>query len=489
MTEEKNMEMEEELSFAELLEANPEIPSNEFVPGDTVSGAVVSISKETIFVDLDGKSEGIVDRKEFLREDGSLTVAVGDRVELKVASLSGGIYLSKGLKIRGAEAVEMLREAHRNSIPVEGKVAAEIKGGFEVEIASIRAFCPISQIDLQFCENPEEHIGARYAFHILEFKEKGRNIILSRRSILKEEQERKARETLAILKPDRDFEGKITKLKEFGAFVDIGGIEGMLHVSEISHSRIKHPSDILQKGQMVKVKVLKIEQEEGGGRQRISLSMKALEPDAWEKGLGFKEGDVIPGKVAKLTDFGAFVEVAEGVEGLVHISEISYERISHASAVLKEGDTVDVLIMGIDHMRHRISLSIKEAEIKQRMEDHDQGHDTARLEVGQILMGIAENSKPYGLFVRLPQLGIGVRGLLPAEELRVSEKGDVIKKFPEGKEIQVEIVSIDEKGRIRLSLKAVKQKREREEYVKYREKLDTSGKLGTLGDLFKGLKR
>ncbi len=488
MTEEKKMEMDEEMGFAQLFEANPEIPISGFIPGDTVSGKVVKISKTDIFVDVGGKSEGVVNREEFVSEDGSLTVAVGDRVELKVASLTGGIHLSKGLKVRGADAIEMLREAYQNSIPVEGKVKAMNKGGFEVEIAGIRAFCPMSQIDFQFCENPEEHIGARYTFRIVEFKERGRNIILSRRTILKEEQERKKKETLAILKPGKDIDGKITRMTPFGAFVDIGGIEGMIHVSEISHERIKHPSEILQTGQLVKVKVVKIEPE-GGGRQKISLSMKALEPDAWEEGLGFKEGDVIPGKVSRLADFGAFVEVARGVEGLVHVSEISYERVPHASKVLKEGDKVYVLVMEIDHPKRRISLSIREAAVRQRMEDYEEGFDTARLEVGKVLRGIVENSTPHGLFVRLPQLGIGMRGLLPTEELKVAGKDDVIKKFPGGKEIQAEIVSIDEKGRIRLSIKAVRERQERNEFVRFLEKEKKPGKLGTLGDLFKGLKR
>jgi small subunit ribosomal protein S1 len=236
----------------------------------------------------------------------------------------------------------------------------------------------------------------------------------------------------------------------------------------------------------VKVKVMKIDSDKEG-RPKISLSIKALEPDAWDKGLGIVEGEIIHGKVSRLTDFGAFVEVAPGVDGLVHISEISYERVPHPSKVLKEGEWVDVLVMGIDREMRRISLSIKEATIKKKME-MEEGSEKVRLEVGQILRGIVEDSKPYGLFVRLPQFGPKVKGLLPIEELRDSERGDVKKKFPKGQEIQVEIISLDEKGRIRLSKRVMEEREDRKDYEKFIEKEQKGGKLGTLGEIFKDFK-
>lgn len=479
-------EMEEKISFAELLEASHEAPARKLFPGDKVSGKVVKISKDTIFVDLRGKSEGIADIQEFLDKNGNLTLREGDWVEMRVASIRDGIHLSKGIKVQGAHALEILREAQVNLIPVEGRVSAVNKGGFEIDLSGTRAFCPLSQMDLQFCEKPDEHVGARYQFRIMEIKEKGRNIIVSRRMLLEEEQEKKSKETLAMLKPDLECEGKVTKLTEFGAFVDIGGIEGMVHISEISHTRIDHPSKILKPGQPVKVKVIKIEPDKKG-HQKIALSMKALEPDPWEKGLPFREGEIIRGKVSRLADFGAFVEVAPGVDGLVHISEISYERIPHPSRLLHEGDWVDVMVMGIDHQTHRISLSIKEAAIKKRMEDEEEPKKV-KLEKGQVLRGIVEDIKPYGLFIRLPQFGAKIRGLLPMEELGDSDKGDVKRKFPKGKEIKVEIISIDEKGRIRLSQKVMEEREDREDYEKFLEKEDKKGKLDTLGDIFKNLK-
>jgi len=481
-------EREEEISFAELLKISSRAPSSEIALGDTVTGTIVKISKDTIFVDLGGKSEGSAAVEEFLNKDGKLTLKEGDRVELRVASLRGGIHLSKAIRVHGVEAMRMLRQAQKSQIPVEGRVASMNRGGFEVDLSGLRAFCPIGQIDLQFCEKPEEHLGARYQFRIMEIKEKGKNIILSRRALLQEEQEKKLKETLAILKPDLELEGKITRLADFGAFVDIGGIEGMIHLSEISHARINHPSEILEPGQMVRVKILKIEQDRGD-RHRISLSMKALEPKAWDKGLGFQEGDVISGRVSRLTDFGAFVEVAPGVDGLVHISEISYARVPHPSRFLKEGDQVDVLVLKIDYEKRRISLSIRDAAIKQQIADSGEKLDQVHLEVGRVLRGIVEDHKPYGLFVRLPQIGMGIKGLLPMEELIEDVKADVKKRLPKGKEIQVEIVSIDEKGRIGLSQKTIKEKEDRKDYVKFLEKSDKSGNLGTLGDIFKKLKR
>jgi small subunit ribosomal protein S1 len=475
-------EMEEKESFAELFEASQEKMGRKFFPGEKVSGKVLKLSRDTIFVDLGGKSEGIADISEYLDKNGNPTLKEGDWVEMRVASIRDGIHLTKGMKIQGPNVLEILQEAKQNLIPVEGRVLAVNKGGFEVDLSGIRAFCPLSQIGLEFCEKPEEHVGARYPFRIMEIKEKGKNIIVSRRVLLEEEKEKRSKETLAMLRPDLECEGKVTKMTDFGAFVDIGGIEGMVHVSEISRARINHPSEMLKPGQDVKVKVMKIEPDKDG-RLKIALSMKALEPDPWEKGLGFKEGDIIRGKISRLKEFGAFVEVAPGVDGLVHISEISYERIHHPSKLLHEGDMVDVLVMGIDSNTHRISLSIKDAMMKRRMEGEE-----VRLEIGQVLRGIVEDIKPYGLFIRLPQLGVKIRGLLPIEELRDSEKGDVKKRFPKGREIQVEIISIDEKGRIGLSQKVIEEREDREDYERFLEREDKAGRLGTFRDILKDLK-
>ena len=480
-----DMEKEEDISFAELFEQSSQTPGARFSPGERVTGTIVKISKETVFIDLGGKSEGTAELKEFLDEEGNPTVHEGEEIELRVSSVRRGIHLSRSIKARGAEALEILRDAQRNQIPVEGRVAAVNKGGFEVEISGMRGFCPISQIDLHYCEKPEEHVGQRYQFRITEMKERGKNIILSRRVLLQEEQEQKLKETLASLKPDMEVEGRVTRLMNFGAFVDIGGLEGLLHVSEISRARIGHPSEVLEPGQIVKARILKMETDRKGA-PRVSLSMRVLEPEIWDTGLPFREGEVIPGKVSRLADFGAFVEVAPGVDGLVHVSEISYQKVAHPNRFLKEGDTVEVLVLKIDEEKRRLSLSIKEAQSRQKAEAYAREGGQARLEVGQILPGIVEDHKPYGLFVRLPQFGVGVRGLLPLEELMDEDKSDLKKKFPQGQEILVEILAIDDKERIRLSMRAGKDRQEREDYDKYLAQGGKAGKMGTLGELLKG---
>ncbi len=480
-------EMNGEMSFEELLKASAETGGRRFFPGEKISGKVLKVSKDTIFIDLGGKSEGIADIQEFMDKEGNLFIQQGDLVEMRVASIRDGIRLTKGMKVQGADALDILREAKENVIPVEGRVSGVVKGGFQIDLSGLRAFCPLGQIDIQFCEKPEDHVGARYPFRIIEIKEKGKNIVVSRRLILEEEQEKKSKELLASLKPGLECEGKVTKVTNFGAFVDLGGIDGMVHISEISHGRINHPSEILKVGQSVKVKVMNIEAGREG-RPKISLSIKALEPDSWQKGLGFEEGQIIQGKVSRLTDFGAFVEVAPGVDGLVHISEISFERVPHPNRLLHDGDRVDVLVMGIDRQAHRISLSIKEAMIRKKMDKEGEGTGPMRLEVGQILKGIVDDIKPYGLFIRLPQFGAKARGLLPLEELKGSQKGELKKKFPKGDEIRVEILAIDEKGRIRLSQRVMEEREDREDYQKFLDREEKNGKLGTFGDLLKDLK-
>lgn len=477
----REQEMEEQ-SFAELLAQTQKYAEPRFSPGEVVSGEIIKITKDTVFVDLGGKSEGMADLAEFRDAEGRINIKEGDKVELRIASLKGGIFLSKGLKVHGAQAWDLLREAQQNRIPVEGRVSALIKGGFEVEISGLRAFCPLSQIDLKYSEQPEKHIGARYQFRIMEMKDKGHNILISRKILLQEEQERKAQEAISRLKPNEEVGGRISRLTEFGAFVDLGGIEGMVHLSEISHSRLKHPSEVLEVGQTVRAKVLKIEKDKGG-KPKVSLSIKALEPDIWAKGLHFKEGDIITGKVSRLTDFGAFIELAPGLEGLVHISEISYQKIPHPNRVLKEGEQVDVLVLKIDEEKRRISLSIRDVAFQ---EGRRRGEDF-RLEVGQILLGIVEEIKPFGLFMRLPQLGREVRGLLPMEEIGESERSDLKKKFPVGKEVQVQIMDIDEKGKILLSQKAIQEEAIREEFQKFMSSAK-SNSLGTLAEVFKKIK-
>jgi small subunit ribosomal protein S1 len=484
-----------EENFADLLEAYPMTPEVDFRPGDVVEGTVVKITQEHVFVDLGAKSEGIADSAEFLDEGGRCTVAEGDRVELKVISTTDGITLSKVLKARGQEARHLLRDAFESALPVEGRVTGVNKGGFEIDISGQRAFCPISQIDLGFCDRPEGHVGARYTFKIVEFKEKGKNIIVSRRALLEEERQRAAQETMAVLRPGLELEGRVTRLTDFGAFVDIGGVEGLVHVSEIAHQRVSRPSDVLQVGQSVRVVVTQVEAT-SKDRAKIGLSIKALLPTAWEKGLEFREGEIVRGKVTRLADFGAFVEIAPGLEGLVHISEISYERIHHPRKVLEQGQEVEVRILAIDYERRRVSLSIKEALAMRAAGPADKRGPTATaeavtletLEPGAVLKGVVEKAVGRGLIVRLPEVGAGVKGFLSQEDAGLAERADMRKRFPQGTAVTVEVVDIDAGGRIRLSLRTLEERREQELYHNYKEKGRGSARVATFGDLFKDLK-
>ncbi len=483
-------EQEKEESFAELFEAYPVTPEVDFQPGDVVQGHVIKITKEHVFVDLGAKSEGVADISEFLDKDGNPRIAVGDRLELKVASIADGIYLSKALKVRGQEAIELLRDAFENGLPVEGRVAGANKGGFEIDISGVRAFCPVSQIDLGFCDQPDMHVGARYTFKIVEFRDKGKNIVVSRRAILQEEREKRAKETMAILRPGLEIEGRITRLTEFGAFVDIGGIEGLIHISEIAHERVKSPSDVLKVGESVRVVVTQVDTG-AKDRPKIGLSIKALLPTPWEKGLDLREGEVVRGKVTRLTDFGAFVEIMPGIEGLVHISEICYERITHPRKVLEQGQQVEARILAIDYEKQRISLSIKEAMGLQRRDQagQDQAPEQVELKVGAILNGIVEKPLGKGLLVRLPEAGAGIKGFLPYEETGLGERTDFKKRFPQGTSVTVEVVEVDPNGRVRLSLKTLQERQQQEVYNNYREKRERSTRTAaTFGDLFKDLK-
>ena len=479
-----------EPTFEELFEANPATPAKEFRIGDTVSGVVVNVGKDSIFVDLGGKSEGIADAAEFLDSDGNLPVKPGDRLELKVTSVSDGIYLSKGLKVRGERALDVLRQAFESELPVEGKVSGVNKGGLDVEIAGLRAFCPVSQIDLGFCEKPEDHVGEKYTFRIQEFREKGRNIIVSRRVLLEEEREKMAQKVLETLQVGDELKAVVTRLMNYGAFVDIGGIEGMVHVSEMAHHRVNHPSDVVQVGEEVRVRIQEFKPGTKG-KPRISCSMKALEPTPWEAGLPFREGDVVTGKVVRLMDFGAFVEISPGLEGLVHVSEVSYERIPHPGRVLEEGQQVAVRVLSVDLDRKRISLSVKEAlHVEPASLDGPEGPSpqSVKLEKGALLDGVVEKIGPRAVHVRLPQAGPGVRGFLPASEAGLQPGEDLKKTLSPGTRVQVMVEAVESADRARVSRRAVQENRERAEAQQYMNQAGKPKAMATFGDLFKDLK-
>jgi small subunit ribosomal protein S1 len=320
--------------------------------GDMVKGKIISIGKDTVFVDLGGKAEGALERSQVSDPEGKLLVAAGDTVEARVASDAGGVLTLRIKLGRGPEVRGELAQAQELGIPVEGTVTEVIKGGLSVDVAGVRGFVPASQMDTRFVDDLAVYVGKRFTFLITRYEP--RNLVLSRRALLEAENEKLAVETRKRLVPGAVLRGKVTGFKPFGAFVDVGGIEGMLHVSELGFNRVDKPEDVLRLGQEVDVAVLKIDGD------RIALSLKALAQDPWSDATAaLHEGSRVKGTITRLQPFGAFVEIAPAVEGLVHISELgSGRRINHPKEVVSVGQAVEATVLAIDHDKRRLSLSL-----------------------------------------------------------------------------------------------------------------------------------
>ena len=344
--------------FANLLEQEKHEPEQKtVVVGQKVSGAIQKIDASSAFIDFGGRSEAVIDLQELRTGSGDLLIKEGDNLEAYVASLEGEIRLTKSLKSSNRQAI---RDAFESGVPIDGRVTGFNKGGLVVNLGGMRAFCPLSQIEMGFCSEPESYASKTLSFKILELKNGGRNVVVSRRAILEEEAKAAGKLLREKLSVGDEITGNVRRLERFGAFVDIGGVEGLLHVSEISHTRVNNPGTVIKAGDEVTVKILDM-QNLGGKKERISLSIKALQPDPWsEIHETLREGEVVSGKVVSLQNFGAFVEVAPGIEGLVHISQISGEkRIGSPAEVLALGQEVQTRVQQIDRAQHRISLSIR----------------------------------------------------------------------------------------------------------------------------------
>jgi small subunit ribosomal protein S1 len=333
--------------------------------GDRVSARIVSFGAEAAFVDLGGKAEGIVPIAQLVDEEGERTVAVGDTVEGVVTSLADDVVVLRVRAGRGPAAPAELQQAHAHGLPVEGTVQAVVKGGVEVTVAGARAFCPISQLDSRYVEDPAVFVGQRLSFRITRYEEgrgRGANIVLSRRALLEEEAQARAATARAALSVGKAVRGTVTSLASYGAFVDLGGIEGLLHVSELGHERVGHPSEVLSVGQEVEVEVRRIDKPDAKGRERISLSRRALLTDPWpEEAARLAPGARRTGRVARLESFGAFVELAPGIDGLLHLSELSAaarRELHHARDTLKVGQSVEVSVLAVDTASRRISLGL-----------------------------------------------------------------------------------------------------------------------------------
>ena len=439
--------------------------------GQVVRGRIIQITGEHVFVDVGGKGEAWIDRAELTDDDGRLRVAVGDEVEATVVSTGDEVRLSHKLR-QGAQAREALAVAAQSGMPVDGKVAAVIKGGYEVTVAGVRAFCPQSQMDLRRAAAPEDYVGRVLEFRITRYGDNGRNIVLSRRQILEEEAARAAEQTRKKIVLDAVLPGTVSALADFGAFIDLGGVQGLVPMSELSHVRVGRAADRLRVGEPVTVKVMRIDADKG----KLTLSLKALEGDPWGAVAGrLRERQVVRGRAARATEFGVFVELLPGVDGLLHVSEIPRHRQAALREAVAAGADVAVMIVAIDAGKRRVALALapEDAVVGEQME--------SSVAVGAVLTGTVERHEAFGVFVRL---GPGQTGLVPGAELGLARGADPRKAFPAGSEMKVLVLAIEEGGRrIRLSREKAIAHEEQAETQAYLKDARKSGGFGmTLGE-------
>jgi len=462
---------EKEESFAALLDAYGPGMDVDISIGDKIHGKIVSIGRDSVFVDTGTKIDGVVDKAELLDENQQLTVAEGDTLDLYVVAVAEDeIRLSKALS--GIGGMEMLKEAYAKTAPVEGKIIETCKGGFHVEVLQRRAFCPISQVDINFVKEPSDFVGQTLEFLITTLEERGKNIVVSRRALLARQQEKSRKEFYKNLMVDSEMEGRVTRIMPYGIFVKLSdGVEGMVHVSELGWSKVAKPEDVVKVGDTVMVRVIGIEPNKKPGMLKISLSMKQLTEDPWDNIVEqFREGDKVQGTVTRCAGFGAFVEVAPGIEGLVHISEMSYtKRVLKPEDIVSAGETVSVVIKEIDLAKRRLSLSIRDAAGDPWMDVKE------KFAVGQSLEGVLEKKENFGFFVTLAP---GITGLVPKSKISQGQKSADFAKLKEGDAIPVVIEAIDT-GKRKITLAPGNTEDERN-WQKFAG--DDSAAIGSLGE-------
>jgi small subunit ribosomal protein S1 len=368
--------------------------------GDLVRGRVVALGAQSAFVAIGAKAEAVIDLAEFRDpETGEARIAVGDQIEATVTddgSRSGSIVLKRTIG-RGGHVPGELEQALEHGIPVEGVVTGQNKGGFDVQISGQRAFCPAGQIDVRRSD-PGQYVGQHLRFRVIKIEAGGRNIVVSRRQLLEQEAAAKAAETWKRLEVGAVVSGTVTSLRDFGAFVDVGGVEGLVHVSELGYGRAAHPSELLEIGQTVEAQVVKVELDPTTGRGRVGLSLRALAPDPWLTAAErFPVGTTVSGRVRRLESFGAFVEIAPGLEGLAHVSQLALDRrVSHPRQVVAIGDEVEMTVVSVDPEKRRIALSMVESGRRVR----DAGELAESRETADLLARSKE-AKSFGTLAEL----------------------------------------------------------------------------------------
>jgi small subunit ribosomal protein S1 len=446
--------------------------------GQVVKGRVIQITADHVFVDVGSKGEAWIDRAELVDDEGRLTLAVGDEVEATVIATGDEVRLSHKLR-QGAQAREVLAMAAQSGLTVEGRVAGVIKGGYEVTVAGLRAFCPFSQMDLRRVESEQDYVGRVLEFRVTRYEDGGRNIVVSRRRILEEQAARAAEQTRKKIAVDAVLPGTVVSLADFGAFVDLGGVQGLVPMSELSHARVARAGDRLRLGEAVTVKVIRLDEAKG----KITLSLKALEGDPWLAVAGrLRERQVVRGRAMRATEFGLFVELLPGVDGLLHASEIPRHRHAELREAVAATAEIAVMIVTIDAGKRRIGLALapEGAAVGEEM--------TSTVAVGAVMIGTVDRVEPFGVFVRL---GPGQTGLVPNAELGTQRGADHRKLFQPGSEMKVLVLGIEEGGRrIRLSREKALVHEEQAETQAYLKDTAKKGGFGlTLGDVLNQARR
>ncbi len=456
--------------FAELYQDSLRQPQ----AGEIVKGVVVRIEADCVLVDVGYKSEGCIRINEFIDESGELTVKVGEEVNVffeRGENIRGHMVLSKK-KADSQVAWEAIAAAGGEGGIIEGKITGKVKGGLIVDVG-IEAFLPASQVDIRPGGNLDRFIGETCNFRILKMNRKRGNIVLSRRALLEEEREKARSTTLATLGEGDVLEGVVKNIADYGAFVDLGGVDGLLHVTDMSWGRLNHPSEAVKVGDTLKVKVLKYDREKG----KISLGLKQTMPDPWlNVESKYQIGDRVQGKVVSLTEYGAFIALGEGVEGLVHISEMSWtKRVRHPSELLTVGQEVEAVVLGVDVSSRRISLGLKQTEVNPWTVIGD------RYPVGTKIEGQIKNITDFGVFIGIED---GIDGLVHVSDIswtkRIKHPGEI---FGKGQTIQAVVLNIDsENERLSLGIKQLTPDPWSEIPSKYRSGTRVKGKVTSITD-------
>lgn len=468
--------------FASMLDASAPIAKMEVNVGDRVRARLIHVAGETAFFSF-GRYEGSMPLAELRRESGEYICQVGDELDVYAIALTNGIMLSLKMGKHMAD-LGMLEEAKNSGIPVEGTVSSVNAGGYDIAIAGARGFCPLGQIDIDFIEDPKSLIGKNLTFLVAKLSEGGRNIVLNRRKLLERERKQRMQERLKTLQVGDRVQGKVARLAEFGAFIDIDGVDGLVPNSELGFSRVNSASDRVKVGDIVQVEVMKIEPDaKREGQMRIGLSLKAAMPDPFEVHRDeIIPGQTLEGRVARLETFGAFIELFDGIDGLIHISELSEQRVRHPSEVLTIGNPVTVRVLDIDFEKRRVSLSLRENVQREKAHEKSdaikpRGPSMAR---GTLIEGVVERIERYGVFLKLAN---GQTALLPSSETGTPRGADLSKFYEMGATLPVMVIDVDDRGRVRVSKMAREQADERAVYETFSQKQKGSGGFGTLGDL------